>query len=82
MSNYKGSNLQEFILWSATITFGTSVIFLLRFIYKVGLAIYQSEALFTDNHRSLFTIAITSFGLFLIFGAINDELNPDETDEN
>lgn len=82
MSNYKESNFQEFILWSATIAFGTSVIFLLRFVYKVGLAIYQSEALFTDNHRILFSIAVTSFALFLIFGAINDELNPDKPDEN
>ena len=75
MSNYKNA-----VLWGATIAFGTSVIYGLRFLYHLAFDFFGNQPIFTEFHRNLFIITLSSFALFLIFGAINEEL--DEPDEN
>jgi hypothetical protein len=60
MSNYKNA-----ILWGATITFGTSVIYGLRFLYHLVFDFFGNQPIFTESHRNLFVIAISSFALFL-----------------
>jgi hypothetical protein len=82
MSNYKDSTFEQVVLWGATIAFSLSIVFGIKFLYDLVSAYTDNQPLFTEPQRVWFVRAISSFGMFLILGAVNDELDEPDDDED